>query len=352
MNFDLLLALPDPSFLFDTAGIILGANSAAAELLGTSLDRLVGQSVLGLVVNPETVTRHFLNLASRTRQALPGALTWKHQDGTLIETRCDGSVVQPRKTDADAIVYVRCRLKQESVTEFMVLNNKIRDLSMKIQERRKAEIALYRSEERYRTLVGAISTVVWYADLEGSFKEVQPSWSEYTGQNREEYFGWGYLQAIHLEDRSRVETCWRDCLQGGNFFDCELRLWSANSKAYHLCLSRAAPVRDEKHRIREWVGTITDIEETKKLEDQLRQTQKLESLGVLAGGVAHDFNNLLVGILGNASLALETISTNNPARAMLRDVVSASETAAHLTKQLLAYTGKGRFVLEPSTYPN
>jgi signal transduction histidine kinase len=103
----------------------------------------------------------------------------------------------------------------------------------------------------------------------------------------------------------------------------------------------------DRGRLYEWIGTITDVEDRKKLDEQMRQTQKLESLGVLAGGVAHDFNNLLVGILGNSTLALETLSSNNPARTMLRDVISASETAAHLTKQLLAYAGKGRFVVQP-----
>ena len=87
--------------------------------------------------------------------------------------------------------------------------------------------------------------------------------------------------------------------------------------------------------------------ESAQVEARLREAAKLESLGVLAGGVAHDFNNLLVGILGNASLAAETISSNSPARAMLKDVVAASESAASLTRQLLAYAGKGRFLVEP-----
>ncbi|HVW83878.1 MAG TPA: ATP-binding protein, partial [Bryobacteraceae bacterium] len=91
---------------------------------------------------------------------------------------------------------------------------------------------------------------------------------------------------------------------------------------------------------------VSDITQKKRLEDQLRQSAKLESLGVLAGGVAHDFNNLLVGIMGNASLAEEMLPNSHPIRPMLREAVRASERAAELTQQLLAYSGKGRFIVE------
>jgi signal transduction histidine kinase len=87
--------------------------------------------------------------------------------------------------------------------------------------------------------------------------------------------------------------------------------------------------------------------ERRHLEEQLRHAQKLESLGLLAGGVAHDFNNLLTGILGNASLVLDLLDTNEGVRGMLQDIIRASERAADLTRQLLAYAGKGKFVVEP-----
>lgn len=90
-----------------------------------------------------------------------------------------------------------------------------------------------------------------------------------------------------------------------------------------------------------------DITDRKRMEEQIRQAQKLESIGVLAGGVAHDFNNLLVAILGNASLALEDLASTHPSRRMLQDVVRAGEKAAALVRQLLAYAGKGQFVTEP-----
>src|SRR5260370_12011555 len=83
------------------------------------------------------------------------------------------------------------------------------------------------------------------------------------------------------------------------------------------------------------------------LQEQLCQAAKLESLGVLAGGIAHDFNNLLVGILGNASLVRDILPPTSPARPMLDDVINAGERAAMLTRQLLAYSGKGKFIIQP-----
>jgi CheY-like chemotaxis protein len=80
----------------------------------------------------------------------------------------------------------------------------------------------------------------------------------------------------------------------------------------------------------------------------VRQNQKMESLGVLAGGVAHDFNNLLVGIMGNASLIIDMLPENGPLTPLLEDMVLASQKAADLTRQMLAYAGKGRFVCEPT----
>jgi two-component system CheB/CheR fusion protein len=89
-----------------------------------------------------------------------------------------------------------------------------------------------------------------------------------------------------------------------------------------------------------------DVTARRQLEQELRQAQRLESLGVLAGGVAHDFNNLLTGILGNASLIIEDLPPEHPSRPQAEAIVRASESAAHLTQQLLAYAGKGRMAVE------
>ncbi|MDR3701513.1 MAG: PAS domain S-box protein [Candidatus Sulfopaludibacter sp.] len=92
---------------------------------------------------------------------------------------------------------------------------------------------------------------------------------------------------------------------------------------------------------------VLDLTESKRLQQRVLEAQKFESVGVLAGGIAHDFNNLLVGVIGHASLAQDLLAGSHPARELLSHVVKNGEQAAHLTRQLLAYSGKGRFLLEP-----
>ena len=94
------------------------------------------------------------------------------------------------------------------------------------------------------------------------------------------------------------------------------------------------------------VCTVSDVTDRKRIEERLQHAQKLESIGVLAGGIAHDFNNLLTGILGNASLLMDELPTGSSSFEMAEEIVKASESAADLTRQMLAYAGKGRFVMQ------
>jgi len=105
----------------------------------------------------------------------------------------------------------------------------------------------------------------------------------------------------------------------------------------------AAPIKDEHGKVIGVVLVFRDVSEQKQTQAMLLQAQKLESLGVLAGGVAHDFNNLLVGILGQTSLALAKLPLDSPVRNNIQKAVKAAERAADLTGQMLAYSGRGKF---------
>ena len=112
------------------------------------------------------------------------------------------------------------------------------------------------------------------------------------------------------------------------------------------------PLKDSDGQVVGAIEYAKDVTERKRAEEsrrkferQIQQAQKLESLGVLAGGIAHDFNNLLTAILGNANLALSELSPVSPARENLQAIETTSRRAAELCKQMLAYSGKGRFVI-------
>ncbi len=117
--------------------------------------------------------------------------------------------------------------------------------------------------------------------------------------------------------------------------------------------STYVPVVDDDGRVEYIIGTSVDITELKHaeeqrlaLERQFLHTQKLESLGILAGGVAHDFNNLLLAIIGNTDLALLDLAEDSPVRENIEDIKRISQRAADLAMQMLAYSGKGKFVVE------
>jgi PAS domain S-box-containing protein len=247
-----------------------------------------------------------------------------------------------RSEQMEAEVFARAQQVQEANRQLSAANEELSRL--REQDSARAREALERSEKRYRTLVSATTSVVWTRSADGGFVEPQPSWSAFTGQSWDEYKGWGWLQAIHPEDRERFRERWLEVLNNPQPLDLEGRIWSRQRNGYCRFVGRSAPVMSTDGAVQEWIGTITDIEDQKRLEEQLRHAAKLESLGVLAGGIAHDFNNLLTGILGNASQAIEVFAPRNPGdRAILENIVSAGERAAHLTRQMLAYSGKGAF---------
>jgi PAS domain S-box-containing protein len=206
--------------------------------------------------------------------------------------------------------------------------------------------ALEASEKRYRGLVEAIPQIVWTAGPDGKLEYVNSKWFEYLGVSLDHLNGLGWSAILNGEDLRRFSESWTAGLKSGEPFEFEHRLPQPDGTVLRWYLSRAVPMRDDAGRLTKWFGTSTDIEDRKKTESAVLSKQKLESLGLLAGGIAHDFNNLLVGILGGASFAAETLPPSHPMQATLQGIVTAGERAAHLTRQMLAYAGKGRFFIE------
>jgi PAS domain S-box-containing protein len=145
-------------------------------------------------------------------------------------------------------------------------------------ERWRVDDALRTSEERFRTLVSVITDVSWTRDPEGRFITDQPAWSSYTGQRWDEYRDFGWLNAIHADDRQRVQDLWKQSVKYHTLIKTQGRLWHAVTKQYRRVDVKVIPVLNNDGSIREWVGSHTDIEDQKQIEEVLQRSHnELES---------------------------------------------------------------------------
>ncbi len=138
---------------------------------------------------------------------------------------------------------------------------------------------------------------------------------------------------------------YRACLESGQPMRYEEELDFIGE--VHTFQTMIVPLRDSNEKFNRIIGTARDITEQKRDEERRRQLQKIESLGLLAGGIAHDFNNLLTAMIGNLEVSLLQLEADSPARPYLERLGSVIQKASGLTGQMLAYAGKGRFVVEP-----
>jgi PAS domain S-box-containing protein len=123
------------------------------------------------------------------------------------------------------------------------------------------------SEARYRTLIQAISQIVWTRSATGEFVDRQQAWEEFTGQSLDEYLGWGWLDVIHDDDRLRVKQNWRRAVEAATPYYAEYRLRTRDA-TYRWVAVRAAPVLQLDGTVREWIGTHSDIDATKRASEE------------------------------------------------------------------------------------
>jgi PAS domain S-box-containing protein len=141
-----------------------------------------------------------------------------------------------------------------------------------IEDRKRAEDALHRSEDRLRQVVDTIPAIVWSALPDGAVDFVNDRWLQYTGLSREDSLGWRRTATIHRDDFARATDYWRTVLLSGEPAELEQRL-RRNDGEFRSFLCRYVPVRDDSGKIVRWYGTCTDIEDRKQAEDTLRRNQ-------------------------------------------------------------------------------
>jgi two-component system, cell cycle sensor histidine kinase and response regulator CckA len=209
--------------------------------------------------------------------------------------------------------------------------------------RKAAEQAASRAEEQFGLTVEHAPVGICRISLDGRFEEVNPQFCAITGYTREELQGLSFREITHPDDLAATVEGYEAIRDGKRaYFNLEKRYLRKDGAVVWASLTGAA-VGAGAGRPQFLLGVSQDITSRREAEEQLRETQRLESVGRLAGGIAHDFNNLMTAVLGNASLALDMLPAESAERALIEGVAAAAERAASLTRQLLAYAGKGQF---------
>ncbi len=309
-------------------------------------------------------------VVSRSGEVLGGLFFGHHEVGVFTE-RAE-RFVRGIATQA-AIAIDNARLYRAAQTE--------------IAERKRTEAALRESEARFRNMADHVPVMVWVSDPTGACTYLSRSWYEFSGQTEQEALGFGWLDVIHPEDRERARAAFATANDRREAVRLEYRLRRANGE-YGWAIDVGSPRLDEGGEFHGHIGSVLDITERKRIEDEreqlvgalsdltdsletrvgerteelaaanraliaqieererveeaLRQAQKVEAIGQLTGGVAHDFNNLLTIIIGN----LETLQrhlakgTLDPARVnrAADSALRGAQRAAALTQRLLAFS--------------
>ncbi|MBI5535797.1 MAG: PAS domain S-box protein [Deltaproteobacteria bacterium] len=308
--------------------LVVDANDQLASMLGYSREELIGVPVQQLVA-PESREQVATAIGSERKAAYEHMAMRKDGSTFPVEVRARAAVVGNRRLRVTAI----------------------RDIT----DRRRMEAALEQEKRTLDNIINLNPFPIQIFDKDGRFVR-QNEASRAMTRSESPPPGYGLFDDPVVEklgireqmdklkqgETIRGEAVWYDY----SYIDPSL---PSNPTCFNYI---SYPVKDEQGEITYLVHMLEDVTKRKraeldraKLEAHMRDLQKLESLGILAGGIAHDFNNLLLAITGNAELALLPLSPSAPSRENIDEILRVARRAAELCGQMLAYSGKGRFVV-------
>ena len=323
-------SMMDAFFRVDMSGRFIECNGAYLNMLGYTEEEI--RSLTYADITP--VRWHAVEARIIDQQVLPRGYSdvyekeYRRKDGTLVP------------------IENRTMLLKDETGRPSSMWGIIRDIT----ERKQAEVALKRSEERYRHLLESVTDYVYSVQVENGqpvSSYHSPGCLTVAGYTPEEFAADPHLWylMVHEEDRPAVlEQALR--VLSGHASPLEHRIIHKDGGIRWV---RNTPVlrRDQQDCIEAYDGIVTDIteqkraeEERKKLEAQLQQAQKMEAIGILAGGIAHDFNNSLTAIIGFGYLALMKMGPDDPQRQDIEHMLEGADRAALLTKDLLLFSRK------------
>ena len=341
-----------------TDGTVLFWNRGAETMYGWPKNEALGRKTQELIKTraPVPIDEIIRLLSEQGR--------W---EGELIHTKRDGGTVivasrwASRRTHDGQLEILEINT---DITRQKAAEERLRTLNQELEQRvierttelRLSNEQLHRSTERYQFLADSVPQMVWTTRPDGTPEYFNRRWQEYCGRNQRQNPNW--YENVYPDDLPAVVEKWQAARESGQRYDVECRIQSvAGSCRWHLV--RALPMLSEEGSIIQWVGTCTDINDQKSFaevlerrnqelheemarrqaaEQQLVQSQKMEAIGQLAGGVAHDFNNLLTIIVGHGRLLQSELPAESALQERLAAQLTAAERAAGLINQLLAFS--------------
>ncbi len=306
--------VPHSIYAKDRESRFILVNRRSAELMGTTPKEAIGKTQAELTRCKEEArlrAKEDLEVISTGRPILGRTRTWTTPDGQVHIEETSKVPFSSHLADGRAVL----------------------GISVDVTERKRAE------EERERLILAIeqVAEIVMVTDTQGLILYVNPAFDRITGYTREEAIGQSLrLLASGEQDEAFYQNLW-DMLGRGETWSGRL----VNKKKNGVLFTEEAvisPVRDASGQIVNYVAVTRDITQEMKLESQLRQSQKMEAIGQLAGGVAHDFNNILQAILGYGDLALPKVDADSPFRGNLEQMLKAAHRARTLVRQLLAFS--------------
>jgi two-component system cell cycle sensor histidine kinase/response regulator CckA len=310
----------DPICLHDLHGVILFVNPALSLVSGYEASEMLGRRLDEF-------------LAEESRRQFPAYLEEIVRDGS-----------------AQGFMKIRCRSGEQRVLQY---DNEVgtesgrpvvRGITHDVQKRW-AENALRLSLSRLEALLDNIPDLVWFKDEQGRYSAVNEPLARFFGRRRAEVVGRTDRELAAPDLARRFEESDRRALVSPGGIHVTEEVSGADGSAFHFDTTKT-PIRDAKGSTLGTVGIARDVTERRRLEAQLLQSQKMEAIGRLAGGVAHDFNNLLTTILGYSGILLDQLPADDTLRPDIEEIQRAGERASALTQQLLAFSRKQ--VFEPT----
>jgi PAS domain S-box-containing protein len=301
----------------ESNGLFRYLNPEAVAMLGAgSTDKLIGQAVLDRV-HPDSraaVAEHIRTLRE-SRKSIP-LMEQRH-------LRLDGTAFDAEVTAIPFLFEGR-----DGATVF------VRDIT----ERKRAEQALLASEQLYRQLFDRNLAGVFRSRVDGKLLECNEALCHMLGYGSSEALHELDLRGLYYDTRDR-DAALELLLRDGQLINYEIRLRRKDGGCITV-LGDVNVVSDEPGSPPTILGTVLDITEIRKLEAQLLQSQKMEAIGRLAGGVAHDFNNLLMVMQSYAELMQDRLPPHDPLQKNVQEIMKAATRAAGLTRQMLAFSRK------------